>query len=123
MTLPRPIGAIARFAQIIGPEAAFRLAEAHGGTRVYVPHKAAGSDLAKIIGDDAAALMTTEWQGVQVKIPVAREWRCVTYRSRGDTYDDIALRLGCDISTVHKILRAQQMTHVQLDFFPADLRP
>lgn len=120
MNLPRPIGAIESLAKLIGEEAAFRLAEEHGGTRVYVPHKAAGSQLAQLIGDEAAASLSREWAGIQIKIPVARHWRVVAYRQFGYTYDAIAKRLGIDISTVHGILQKEEMTVNQLDLF--DLR-
>lgn len=120
MTLPRPIGSIARFAQIIGPEAAFELAENHGGTRLYVPHKIAGSELERRIGSAGAAALMARWPGEQIKVPVAREWRVVVYRLRGMTYDAIAVRLGIDVSTVHRILREQEMTRRQLDLFASE---
>lgn len=117
MMLPRPIGAIARLAQLLGPEVAFRLAEQHGGTRVYVPHRPAGTELARLVGEDGAARMSERWPGEQIKVPVAREWRVVAYRCAGHSYDDIAVRLGIDIATVHRILQRQDMTARQLDFF------
>lgn len=121
MTLPRPIGAIARLAQVIGPEAAFRLAEAHGGTRIYVPHRTAGSELARLIGEAEAAAMAREFRGgAQMKVPVAREWRVAAYRAAGETYDAIAVRLGIDIATVHRILRNQELTTRQLSLFPIE---
>ncbi|MBS7586425.1 helix-turn-helix domain-containing protein [Ancylobacter defluvii] len=96
------------------------LAETKGGTRVYVPKSPAGSELAALIGDEAAAKLSQRWPGEQIKIPVARDWRAAAYRLAGWTYDEIAVRLGIDRATVHRILQAQELVIRQLDLFRKD---
>lgn len=118
MTLPAPTDAtILSIAEAIGLEAAFRLVEERGGARIFVPKKTVGSELARLIGEDAAAAMAREFAGLQIKVPVARVWRVVTYRAAGYSYDRIATRVRCDLTTVRDILKRQEMKSQQLDLF------
>ncbi|WP_323034545.1 hypothetical protein [Pararhodobacter sp.] len=114
--LPRPIGAIARYAQLIGPEAALKLAEARGGTIIYVPHPPVdeANVLSGVIGIEATAKLAEAFPGNQLKIPVGREWRAVVYRMAGLPVDRVALTLGCDRGTVYRILRDQDIAARQM---------
>ena len=54
-TLPGMLSIVARIA---GVDAALRLAEAHGGTRLYVPRDVRpGHELARVLGVQAARLV------------------------------------------------------------------
>jgi len=116
--LPRPIGAIARIAHIIGPAAALALAEARGGTHVYVPKEPSAScPLVKIVGMEAAVILAAAYGGDTIKVPVGREWRVMVLRAGETSYARIALSLGIDENTVHRILKQQDMTNRQLRLF------
>lgn len=112
--LPRPIGAIARYAQLIGPEAALKLAEARGGTIIYVPHPPVddANVLSGVIGVEATAKLAEAFPGNHLKIPLGREWRAVVYRHAGLSVVSVALLLGCDRGTIQRILR-DQISHAQ----------
>lgn len=114
--LPRPIGAIARYAQLIGPEAALKLAEARGGTIIYVPRSLMddGSVLSGVIGIDALAKLVEIHAGNQMKVPVGREWRVLVYRKAGLSVSSVALLLGCDRATVQRIVRDWDIQSSQL---------
>lgn len=123
MILPPPIGSIASIARIIGPEAAFRLAETRGGGRIFVPKfPRPETDLARVIGPEAAEAMSREWPGLQIKVPVARAWRVIAYRDNGDSYDVIATRVGIDRTAVERIVKGKGRTAgpAQLDMFAGD---
>lgn len=109
---------------LIGIPATFRLIELRGGTRVRVPKSVnQGRMLAREIGLTAARLLAERWGGDDLKVPLARHWRARVYRARGDSYSQIARRLGVSESTVHTYLRAAGLTSVQaeqLDLFGAD---
>lgn len=118
MTLPPPKGSIASIARVAGPEAAFRLAETRGGSRIFVPRRATPDcELAKLIGFEAAVAMSGEWPGVQIKVPVGREWRVMAYRDAGDSYDVIAAKVHIDRTTVEAILKGRKEKPVQLSLF------
>lgn len=114
--LPRPIGAIARYAQLIGPDAALKLAEARGGTIIYVPHPPVdeANVLSGVIGVEATAKLAEAFPGNQLKIPLGREWRAVVYRQAGLPVVSVALLLGCDRGTIQRILRDQNSQALQM---------
>ena len=113
-----PTPEVMRLSDIIGISAALALIEAHGGTRLYVPRTLSeGINLPGIIGEEAAGKLIREHGGCYLKIPVARAWRTLVYRGHGQSYADIARRLGCTEGTVWRILNEHEMTTRQLDLF------
>lgn len=130
-TFPRPAGelpppkcAIAELARIIGPEAALVLCEARGGTAIYIPHPPVTPDhqLARLIGVEAAQRLAAREDVPtnardMLKVPLGRHWRAAVYRLAGRSYTEIALLLGIDENSVHRILQQQHMTASQLDLF------
>jgi hypothetical protein len=116
--LPPPTHEVERLVAIIGAEATLRLVEARSAARVYVPRTHdPESDLAQLIGDEAAAALTAAAPGDYFKVPVARTWRVLVYASQRCSYADIARRVGCSQNTVWRILNEHQLTHAQLDMF------
>lgn len=103
-------------AEPLGEAALLALIEARGGTRLYVPHRAVGVELAELIGEDAAFRLCKALGGQDIKVPLAKEWRCRVYRARRMSYSQIALKLGCSEDTVSRMLTAAKMTHVQMSF-------
>lgn len=64
-----PIG-LQRLAEVVGPAAAVRLAEAVGGVKTYIPqNEAADHPLARIIGREAWALLVATYGGDYIEPP------------------------------------------------------
>jgi hypothetical protein len=81
------------------------LADAFGGTRLYVPTKMTeGHRLAKAIGFAAALRL---WNGIgtgDFRVPLARELRASHYRAQGWSRARIARHLGMTETGVTKLL-------------------
>jgi hypothetical protein len=111
----RPPAEVAWLTDVIGAEAAFILIEQRGGTRVSVPKiRAAGSSLAALVGDEAAAALVRAFGDSTITIPVARYWRVQRYRQQGLSYAAIARMLGCHEDTVWRLLRTGSRESTQL---------
>lgn len=116
--LPPPTDDVARLVDLIGEEAALRLLEARGGTRVYCADPSEDRSLVAIIGLDAAAKMRAKYGANRVKVPVGRQWRVLCYKAMGLAHSKIALRAGCSETTVGDILnRYGRPTPIQFDLF------
>ncbi|WP_029004801.1 helix-turn-helix domain-containing protein [Azorhizobium doebereinerae] len=116
--LPPPTDEVARLVAIVGPEAALELIEQRGGTRLFVSSTDVGlGGLKAIMGLEGAAKLVEACGREYFKVPVAREWRVLVYRSRGLSYAEIARKVGCSENTVWRILNAHAMTGCQLDMF------
>jgi hypothetical protein len=69
---------LAEIAEVAGPEAAWALARAKGGTTVYIPYSA-GEDhwLTELVGTEAAELICAHFRvantGTRVLIPIAKQ--------------------------------------------------
>lgn len=91
-------------AELIGEDAMVRLAEAFGGTRLYVPQSiGAKHEIARAIGLDAARRLVERLAPDVVKVPLARELRARHYRAAGQSDRQIARRLGITESGVEKL--------------------
>ena len=112
---------IDRLRELIGDEATLALIEAHPGQRIYMPRdRHARSDLAKIVGVDAAQKIADEYGGEAFVVPVAREWRVEVYAERGMKAPQIARRVGSHVDTVFKIKRKLEQRRSQLDLFKSE---
>lgn len=92
---------------LIGETAFVRLAEAFGGTRLYVP-QSMGPDHAIVaaIGADAAAVLAERMAPDVIHVPLAREARARHYRGvDGLSNDRIALALGMTESGIRKLFK------------------
>jgi len=91
---------------LIGEVALVRLAEAFGGTRLYIPEKmSAAHEIAKAIGLEAAQAMVRQLGAGQLKVPLAREQRARQYRAAGWSNARIARALMITESGVEKLFR------------------
>ena len=90
---------------LIGKEALVRLAEAFGGTRLFVPVKmTARHEIAKAVGIDAARKLSQRLAPDVVRVPLAREERAMHYRAAlGLSNAQIARRLGMTEGGVEKL--------------------
>ena len=103
---------------IIGADAALRMIEAHGGTRVYVPKDVNQNSAARLaLPLPEARRLGEAYGGEHILVPIARAWRVRLYRAAGMTYPAIARRLGITERAVGRILTDAGLTTSQGDFF------
>lgn len=119
MSLPAPTDDVAMLCRLIGPEATLALVEARGGIKVYIPEQPAGSDLADIVGLDAAAKLSSTYARDWLRVPLARPWRILCYKAAGLSYKQIALKAGCTDATVWEVLKRLKASGAQGDLFKA----
>lgn len=109
---------VARLGAWLGPAATLALVEAYGGTRLYVPEKVdPETDLARVLGAEAHALLSSRWGRDVLKVPVARKWRILVYRGREMSYAAIARKVGCSENMVWRTLSDRGCTNSQLSLF------
>ena len=107
--LPPPPAEIAWITEVIGAEAALKLVATYGGTRLHVPKEInQGSQLALVIGLDAARQAARAWGGDRPKIPLHRTWMARCLRADGKSHREIALALRVVESTVPRMLQEQR---------------
>ena len=113
-----PPAELAYLSDRIGARATLALIEAAGGTRLHIPKSEnQGSQLARLIGLEPARALV-EWRGGEdIKVPIARHWRIRIRRAMGDSYAEIARRLGITEKAVHENLHAARLTHRQPSLF------
>ena len=91
---------------LIGEAAFVRLAEAFGGTRLFVPVKmAAAHEIAKAIGLEAAKRLSARLAPDVIKVPLAREQRALHYRATGKSNAQIARALGITEGGVERLFQ------------------
>ena len=89
---------------MLGDDGFVALAEAFGGTRLYVPKSiAADHEIAEAVGTERAAKLSGLYAGAQIRIPLAREERARHYRGGGLSNAQVARKLGITESAVDKI--------------------
>lgn len=94
---------------IVGAAAAIALAEALGGTRIYVPARMKGSHrLARIAGIEAARALSEACKGCCIRVPLERDLRAAHYRALGLSHARIAHRLGLTENGVQSLLKRLQ---------------
>ena len=81
--------------ELIGEAALVRLAEAFGGTRLFVPVKMTPEhEIAQAIGIEAARALSARLAPDYIKVPLARAHRARQYRAAGRSNAQIARALG-----------------------------
>lgn len=90
---------------LLGEDDFIALAEARGGTRLYVPADPNESDLPDEIGMDATVRLSKEWPCGFIKVPLARQFRVIHYVKRGMSNRAIAQRFGMTESGVERLLK------------------
>ena len=114
MNTPRPPAELSGLVDVVGADGALALIETYGGTRFYVPKQKPNADMVRLLGEVAATMLVQQIGGNTIKVPLAKRWRCLVYRSRGRTYRSIALGLNITEDVVHRWLKAANMTSAQL---------
>lgn len=83
-----------RIADAAGEETALLMALELGGRRIRIPQKSAGSDLAEVIGIEAADKLVAEMADERIEIPQVKKILAVWLaRERGWSQEHIANRL------------------------------
>ena len=105
--------------ELIGEEALVRLAEAFGGTRLFVPVKiTARHEIAKAVGLDAAKTLSARLAPDVIRVPLARELRARHYRAAKLSNAQIARKLGITETGVDKLFaRVVKRRDEQPDLF------
>ena len=88
---------------LLGEEDFLRLAEAYGGSRLYVPENEEGTALFKAVGAEAARKLSRRYSRAYLRIPLARAARARQYRQQGLSNAEIAKRLGMTESGVDRL--------------------
>ncbi|RIA44065.1 hypothetical protein DFR49_2301 [Hephaestia caeni] len=97
-------GVIFDLQALLGDDAFVRLAQAFGGTRLYVPHTMRPDhEIAVAIGLAAAERLCRRCAPAQIRVPLARELRARHYRAAGLSNAAIARRLGMTEPGVDKL--------------------
>jgi hypothetical protein len=96
---------------LCGEAPVFKLIEAAGGTRLYVPRNpVAGNRISCIVGLGAAKAIGARFGGLNMKLPLARAWRVRVYRGQGMSYAQIASAIGISESAVFGHLKDMGLT-------------
>lgn len=108
---------------LLGEVAFVRLAEAFGGTRLYVPTNITPDhEIAAAIGIDAAKALSARLAPDVIRVPLAREQRALHYRALGRSNAQIARSLGITETGVDRLFKrrpdAPAKGSVQLSLFP-----
>jgi hypothetical protein len=91
--------------RLLGPAGLIRLAEHHGGTRLYVPQSPERSQLVDELGLDALQKLSDRFGRDYINVPLARELRARHYRAAGLSNADVARKLGLAESAVNRLFR------------------
>lgn len=92
--------------KLIGEPALIRLAEAFGGTRLYVPSSMpADHPIVAAIGTEAASVLAERMAPDVIMVPLAREPRARQYRAIGWSNSQIARALGMTEKGVELMFR------------------
>jgi|SRR5271154_540041 len=92
---------------LIGPDAAAKLIDLFGGTRLYIPQSPQEDDLlCASIGIEAAAKLARTYGGDRLEMPnpTPRRARILALRQTGCSVDAIARQLGCTRRRVFQVL-------------------
>jgi DNA-binding transcriptional regulator LsrR (DeoR family) len=106
---------------LIGEAAFVRLAEAFGGTRLFVPVKmTADHEIAKAIGVKAARQLSDRLAPDYLAVPLARDLRARHYRGQGMSNAMIARRFGITERAVERMFARSpvQAAPTPLPLFP-----
>ena len=97
----------------IGIDAAARLIDIFGGTRLYIPHSPDEDDLLTAsLGKEAALKLARIYGGDRLEVPnpTPRRARIIELRETGCSVDAIARKLGCTRRRVFQVLAEARAT-------------
>ncbi len=89
--------------EICGDGGFLRLTEIYGGTRLFIPARPDASSVQNDLGVDIANRLAKRYGGAYLRVPLAREWRAMHYRSMGASNARVARALGMTETGVEKL--------------------
>ncbi len=98
----------------VGAEAAARLIDAYGGTRIYIPVNPQTRDrVSAVIGIEKARELAKQFGGDRIYIahPPLRRRRIAALRIEGKRTAEIARLVGCTVRWVEQVLRDGPQGH------------
>jgi hypothetical protein len=95
---------------LLGPAGLVRLAEQHGGTRLYIPATPERGKLADELGFETVEKLSKRFGPDYISVPLVRDLRARHYRASGASNADIARKLGLSESGVNRLF--QRMANV-----------
>jgi len=118
---------LAHWAERIGLDAALKLADAFGGTRLYIPepdHLHPAHPIAQAIGLDAARALAEDYRGDSLTVPQAAGYLAALRRQRilddlqaGLSVRQAALKHGVHERHIYRIAARARQETVQPDLF------
>lgn len=101
--------AMASLVDAVGPAAAIKLVQHHGGTRLYIPLSIHPEhDVAKLIGDDMAGKLAREYGGCRLDVPSPNG---PAFKALRDTE---IRRMVADKVSGKKIAKEMQLTYMRV---------
>jgi Homeodomain-like domain len=110
---PRRSSVLDELTNEIGADAAARLIDIFGGTRLYVPQSPDEDDLLTAsLGHEAALKLARVYGGDRTEVPnpTPRRARIIELRETGCSVDAIARKLGCTRRRVFQVLAEARAT-------------
>ena len=120
---------IAELIDLLGEDGLIRLADAHGGIRLYVPSTSnvGRSQLIDTLGFDIVTKLARRYGGDGFTVPLVRDMRARRDRDQGLSNAQIARRLGIREDAVEKIFnrspvkyRPKKKDGRQIEMFPSE---
>ncbi|TJW61040.1 MAG: winged helix-turn-helix domain-containing protein [Mesorhizobium sp.] len=108
--------------RLLGPAGLVRLAERHGGTRLYIPATPERGKLADELGIELAEKLSRRFGPDYLSVPLVRELRARHYRSAGCSNADIARKLGLSESAVNRLFQRMDNVPVKGSGDPRQLK-
>ena len=104
-----PFG-LADILDLVSLEALARLIAEHGGQRIYIPKRAEGSQMAAVVGLEAATALCDRYGGDHLDVPVARRLantlphaEIFTRFQAGESANALAREYACSRRTIFRI--------------------
>ncbi|MFN3676798.1 MAG: hypothetical protein ACK4TC_12530 [Sphingomonas pseudosanguinis] len=92
--------------EVLGADRAIDLAEAFGGTRLYVASSVkANCKIVKAMGEDVAVALMERFAPTVISVPILRQQRVIRYSEQGLSIAQIATRLLITERGVQRVLR------------------
>lgn len=105
MNLPTPPAELENLASRLGAWGLFKLIEAHGGLRLYIPRTPKEKDdLVQLLGLEAVQKLAAEWGGDYLRVPLARAWFARCLLAQGNSQRQIARAMRTTENTVRTLL-------------------
>ncbi|MDL2332858.1 hypothetical protein [Brucella inopinata] len=120
---------VAELIDLLGEDSLIRLADAHGGIRIYVPSPSnvGRSQLVDTLGLDIVTKLARRYGGDGFTVPLIRDLRARRDRDQGLSNAQIARRLGIREDAVEKIFnrspvkyRPKKKDDRQIEMFPTE---